>query len=192
MLQRTPARRPSRPRDAAPSTAPAAAPSLRSCAVPQLPQAHEGDVQLAQRLQRAGLQPTRQRLAIARVLLRQPTHMHADQVLQAARTHYPALSRATVYSTLPLLVQHGLLRALPLGLEHQVYDSRTDAHPHLLVEETGEVMDLPPDCIRWDALPAMASGLEIAGIDLVVRVRRTTSATPAPAATSAPAPRRAG
>jgi Fur family iron response transcriptional regulator len=150
-----------------------ATPAQRSCAVPQLAAPQAGDAALAQRLQQAGLQPTRQRLAIARVLLSQPTHMHADQVLQAARQHYPALSRATVYSTLPLLVQHGLLRALPLGLEHQVYDSRTDAHPHLLVEDTGEVMDLPHDCIRWDALPAIASGLEIAGVDLVVRVRQT-------------------
>lgn len=174
-----PANRPPRSRAAKPL---AAAASAHVCGVPQLPQAHGGDAQLTLRLQQAGLQATRQRLAIARVLLSSPTHMHADQVLQAARQHYPALSRATVYNTLPLLVAHGLLRALPLGLEHQVYDSRTDAHPHLLVEDTGEVVDLPPECIRWDALPAMAPGLEIAGVDLVMRVRRTAKQPPANAA----------
>ena len=69
-----------------------------------------------------------------------------------------------------------LLRALPLGLEHQIYDSSTEIHPHLLIEDSGEVVDLPADCIRWDALPPMAPGLEVAAIDMVVRVRRTAAA----------------
>ena len=74
------------------------------------------------------------------------------------------------------LAERGLLRALPLGLEHQVYDSSTEIHPHLLIEDSGEVVDLPADCIRWDALPPMAPGLEVAAIDMVVRVRRTAAA----------------
>jgi len=141
------------------------------------------DAELAERLRQAGLQPTRQRLAMARVLLEAPVHMHAEQVLQAARQHYPSLSRATVYASLPLFAERGLLRALPLGLEHTVYDSSTEVHPHLLIEDSGEVLDLPPDCIRWDALPPLAPGLEVAAIDMVVRVRRTTAAPDA--ATSA-------
>lgn len=140
------------------------------------PPQQEHDVQLAERLRQAGLQPTRQRLALARVLLTAPVHMHAEQVLQAARQHYPSLSRATVYASLPLFAERGLLRALPLGLEHQVYDSSTEIHPHLLIEDSGEVLDLPADCIRWDALPPMAPGLEVAAIDMVVRVRRTAAA----------------
>lgn len=137
--------------------------------------AAQQDAALAARLRQAGLQPTRQRLAMARVLLTAPIHMHADQVLQAARQHYPSLSRATVYASLPLFAERGLLRALPLGLEHTVYDSCTEAHPHLLMEDSGEVVDLPPDCIRWDALPPLAPGLEVAAIDMVVRVRRTAT-----------------
>ncbi|BBL25688.1 MULTISPECIES: Fur family transcriptional regulator [Comamonas] len=139
------------------------------------------DAQLAERLRQAGLQPTRQRLAMARVLLGAPVHMHAEQVLQAARQHYPSLSRATVYASLPLFAERGLLRALPLGLEHTVYDSSTEVHPHLLIEDSGEVLDLPPDCIRWDALPPLAPGLEVAAIDMVVRVRRTAAAPDAAA-----------
>ena len=132
------------------------------------------DAKLAERLRQAGLQPTRQRLALARVLLTSPVHMHAEQVLQAARQHYPNLSRATVYASLPLFAERGLLRALPLGLEQQVYDSSPEIHPHLLIEDSGEVLDLPPDCIRWDALslPLPAANLEVIAIDMVVRVRR--------------------
>lgn len=119
---------------------------------------------------------------MARVLLSAPVHLHAEQVLQAARQHYPALSRATVYASLPLFVAHGLLRALPLGLDYTVYDSCTTLHPHLLVEGDNEVVDLPPDCIRWDALPPLAPGWEIAAVDLVVRVR--PHSPPAPATNS--------
>ena len=147
----------------------------------QAQQQVQDDAQLADRLRQAGLQPTRQRLAMARVLLGAPVHMHAEQVLQAARQHYPSLSRATVYASLPLFAERGLLRALPLGLEHTVYDSSTEVHPHLLIEDSGEVLDLPPDCIRWDALPPLAPGLEVAAIDMVVRVRRTAAAPDAAA-----------
>lgn len=142
------------------------------------------DAELVERLRQAGLQPTLQRLAMARVLLSAPVHMHAEQVLQAARQHYPGLSRATVYASLPLFAERGLLRALPLGLEHQVYDSHTDIHPHLLIEDSGEVQDLPADFLRWDALPALAPGLEVAAVDLVVRVRRTAAAAQAAARTA--------
>ena len=146
--------------------------------MPPAPPLHSGqhDAALAERLRQAGLQPTRQRMAMARVLLQAPTHMHAEQVLHAARQHYPKLSRATVYASLPLFAERGLLRALPLGLEHTVYDSCTQAHPHLLIEDSGEVMDLPPDCIRWDALPPLAPGLEVTAVDMVIRVRRTPTA----------------
>lgn len=130
------------------------------------------NIDVETRLRDAGIQPTRQRMAIAQVLLHAPVHLTADEILLAARTYLPSLSRATVYNTLPLLVEKGLLRALRLDQERTVYDSRTDAHSHIYHEDTGLLEDLPADMLQWPSLPRIASDLELVGLDLIVRVRQ--------------------
>lgn len=133
--------------------------------------------EVEERLRTAGIQPTRQRLAIAQVLLQAPMHLTAEDVLLAARNHLPSLSRATVYNTLPLFVEKGLLRALRLDSERTVYDSRTDAHFHTYHEDTGLLQDLPAEMLHWPSLPTIASDLEMVGIDLIVRVRQRAAMT---------------
>lgn len=131
---------------------------------------------LQARLLHAGIQPTRQRLAIAQVLLHAPVHLSADEVLAAARVHYPQLSRATVYNTLPLFVEKGLLRALRLNTERTVYDSRTESHSHIYHEDTGTVEDLPHAAVQWPQLMQLPPELEMLGMDLIVRVRQRSVA----------------
>ncbi|MCO5977643.1 Fur family transcriptional regulator [Ideonella oryzae] len=133
------------------------------------------DTALQVRLQQAGIGPTLQRLAIAEVLLRQPCHMTADQVLAAARRWLPSLSRATVYGTLQLFVRQGLLRELPIDGEATVYDSNLAPHHHLYHEDTGEVSDVPAEALQVLGLPALGEGLELAAVDVIVRVRRRGS-----------------
>ncbi|WP_374588614.1 Fur family transcriptional regulator [Ideonella dechloratans] len=133
------------------------------------------DTTLQARLQHAGISPTLQRLAIAEALLRQPCHMTADQVLAAARQWLPSLSRATVYGTLQLFVRQGLLRELPIDGEATVYDSNLAPHHHLYHEDTGEVSDLPAEALQVLGLPALGEGLELAAVDVIVRVRRRGS-----------------
>ncbi|WP_312567391.1 transcriptional repressor [Comamonas sp.] len=124
------------------------------------------------RLRNAGIQPTRQRVAIAQVLLHAPVHLAADDILLHARHHLPSLSRATVYNTLPLFVEKGLLRALRLDQERTVYDSRTDAHSHIYHEDTGMLEDIPSDMLQWPSVPKINADLELVGLDLIVRVRQ--------------------
>lgn len=126
---------------------------------------------LQQRLIGAGIAPTLQRLAVARVLLDAPAHMTAEQVLDAARDHHPGLSRATVYAALQLFVRHGLLRELPVSGAAAVYDSNTDAHHHLVDIDTGQVVDLPQERLQILGLAAAVEGLQLAGVDVIVRVR---------------------
>ena len=135
---------------------------------PQL--VRDDDIEL--RLRDAGIQPTRQRLAIAQALLKAPVHLAADDILIAARAYLPSLSRATIYNTLPLFVEKGLLRALRLDPERTVYDSRTDAHSHIFHEDTGMVEDLPCETLQWPNIPSIAPNLELVGLDLIVRVRQ--------------------
>lgn len=133
------------------------------------------DTALQARLQQAGIGPTLQRLAIAEALQRQPCHMTADQVLVAARQWLPSLSRATVYGTLQLFVRQGLLRELPIDGEATVYDSNLTPHHHLYHEDTGEVSDVPAEALQVLGLPALGEGLELAAVDVIVRVRRRGS-----------------
>lgn len=126
----------------------------------------------SRRLRMAGIQPTRQRIAIAQVMLLAPAHMTADEVLVAARIYLPNLSRATVYNTLPMLVQKGLLRALRMNADCTIYDSRTDVHSHIYHEDTGLLEDLPAHLLQWPSMPPIATGLELVGLDLIVRVRQ--------------------
>lgn len=123
-------------------------------------------------LRQAGIHPTRQRLAIAQVMLSQPVHCTADEILQQARSLLPRLSRATVYNSLPLFVEKGLLRALRMDTERTIYDSRTDVHSHLYHEDTGQLQDLPTQMLPHMPCPQMPPNLELVGLDVIVRVRQ--------------------
>ncbi|MFZ5521019.1 MAG: Fur family transcriptional regulator [Pseudomonadota bacterium] len=126
---------------------------------------------LQRRLRQAGIAPTLQRLAVAAVLLPQPMHMTAEQVLRAAREQLPDIARATVYAVLQLFVARGLLKELPIDGAATVYDSNTGAHHHLYNLDTGEISDLPAEALQVLGLPALQPGLELAGVDVVLRVR---------------------
>lgn len=127
--------------------------------------------QLQQRLRAAGIQPTLQRMAVAAVLLAQPVHMTAEQALNAARAELPDIARATVYAVLQLFVRHGLLKELPIDGAATVYDSNLLPHHHVYNVDTGEVTDLPDGQLRVLGAPVLGADLELAEIDLIVRVR---------------------
>ncbi|MCK6424565.1 MAG: transcriptional repressor [Burkholderiaceae bacterium] len=134
---------------------------------------------LSSRLRAAGIQPTLQRLAVGAVMLCRPAHLTAEQVLSLAREQLPDISRATVYATLQLFVEHGLLRPLVIDGISTVYDSTLTPHHHVYDVDTGEVSDLPDGHVQVLGLPALGEDLEVAEVDVVVRVRRRPRAAPA-------------
>ncbi|MEW6430652.1 MAG: transcriptional repressor [Myxococcota bacterium] len=98
-------------------------------------------------LKRAGIQPSAQRLAVANYVLTTEEHPSADQVLERVQARFPMLSRATVYNTLNLFVDKGLLRQLVLAEGRVVFDPRLEPHHHFIDDESGAIEDVP-----WDAL----------------------------------------
>jgi Fur family iron response transcriptional regulator len=98
-------------------------------------------------LRSVGLQPTPQRLAVARFVLGATSHPTADQVLAKARKECPTLSRATVYNTLARLAERGLLRPQTIREGVVVFDAHTERHHHFIDEATGRIYDVP-----WEAL----------------------------------------
>ena len=118
-----------------------------------------------------GIQPSAQRVAVGEYVLGTAAHPSADQVFAAVRKGFPMLSRATVYNTLNLFVDKGLLRGLVLAEGRVVFDPRLDRHHHFVDDVTGEIQDLP-----WEALQVKnverLEGLDVREYQVVVRGRR--------------------
>lgn len=125
----------------------------------------------AERLRRAGIPPTRQRLAIAEVLFARPVHMSADQVLDCVREQVPDVSRATVYNTLKLFLEKHMVRELIVDPGRIFYDSNTEPHYHLFDVRTGELSDVSADELQIVGTPVLPAGLELEEVDVIIRVR---------------------
>ena len=125
----------------------------------------------AQTLRRHGISPTHQRIEIAQVLLEKRWHPSADQILAAVNVHHAEVSKATVYNTLRLFLENGLVRELIVDPNKVFYDSNTDEHHHFYDVESGEITDIDAAGIRIEGLPPLPAGMVAAGIDIIVRTR---------------------
>jgi Fur family iron response transcriptional regulator len=128
------------------------------------------DAEVAARLQAHGVRATAQRMRVARVLLAAPQHLSADQVAAAVRRSGSRVSKATIYNTLHLFVERGLVRQL--GSLQACFDSNTSAHYHFQDVDTGKLTDIEFPAVEFARLPPPPPGMEVAGVDLVIRLRR--------------------
>lgn len=94
-------------------------------------------------LRQSGIQPSAQRVAVADFVLHTDEHPSADLVWKRVRDHFPWISRATVYNTLNLFVEKGLLQRLNISEESVVFDPKTETHHHFIDEVTGTIHDVP-------------------------------------------------
>lgn len=119
-----------------------------------------------------GIKPTAQRLRIAELLFARAQHLTADQVIQALGRDGAHVSKATIYNTLNLFAARGLVRALAVDPERGLFDSNSAPHHHFHVEDTGELIDVPPGAVEFSRLPALPPGTEKVSVEVVIRVRR--------------------
>lgn len=99
-------------------------------------------------LKQKGIQPTAQRIAVCKYVLCEAEHTTVDEVKEWADNNFPKISLATVYNTLNVLVESGLIKALKLSHSDKViYDNNTKNHYHFLDEATGKIYDIAPDQI---------------------------------------------
>jgi Fur family transcriptional regulator, iron response regulator len=138
----------------------------------QFPQPAFSRDQIAEQIQDCGLKPTEQRVRIAEILMRNPTHMTADHILAEVRASGEPISKATVYNTLKVLAEHGLIRQIHLDPERSVYDSTRVAHHHFHDLDTGELRDINPNEIEFSRFPALPEGMEADGVEVVIRLRK--------------------
>jgi Fur family iron response transcriptional regulator len=125
-------------------------------------------------LQNVGITPTAQRVEIARTLLLEPQHLSADQVLARVNRQGASVSKATVYNTLKLFVEKGLVQEVIVDPNRIFYDSNAAPHHHIYNEDTGALMDIPATAMSIAAMPELPRGTVAQGVDVIVRVRNTT------------------
>jgi Fur family iron response transcriptional regulator len=126
-------------------------------------------------LESHGIRPTQQRIKVAEVLLAAPVHLTADQLLATLKQAPSRVSKATVYNTLKLFVDHGLARQIHTDPDRCVYDSTMQLHHHFQNLDTGEMIDIIPEDLAFSRLPPLPEGTEIDSVDVVIRVKRIRS-----------------
>ena len=140
------------------------------------PQSHPSNSRTAtvpQMLRQAGLRPTRQRLALGRLLFGDgDRHVTAEQLHAEVLALGEHVSLATVYNALHQFKSAGLVRELAIEGSKAYFDTNTSNHNHFLLEPTGELMDIPGDAIRVEGLPEPPEGMRITHVDLVVRLAK--------------------
>lgn len=129
---------------------------------------------LTEHLSAHGVTPTPQRLQIAELLFRKPQHLSADQILATLNHEIARVSKATVYNTLRLFSDKGLVREVIVDPARVFYDPTTHAHHHFYNTDTGELEDISPEQVEFAHLPEPPVGTEHAGVEVIVRVRSTT------------------
>ncbi|MDF1716974.1 MAG: Fur family transcriptional regulator [Antarcticimicrobium sp.] len=125
-------------------------------------------------LGRAGLRPTRQRLALAELLVGDGQHRHvtAESLFEAARQTGATVSLATVYNTLRAFCEAGVLNEITVDGSKSYFDTNTHDHPHFFWEDDGRLSDAPAEQLQIARLPDAPEGAEIASVDVVIRLRR--------------------
>lgn len=126
----------------------------------------------AERLRNCGIAPTPQRIDVAAVLFGKGGHFTAEQVLATLNDWRSGVSRATVYNTLNLFADRGLLKPLVLGRDCLIYDTNISAHHHMVDMTDTTLVDIPSDAIRVTGLPDLPEGTSLDGVEIVVRVHQ--------------------
>jgi Fur family iron response transcriptional regulator len=125
-----------------------------------------------ERLRAVKLRPTRQRVALARLLLENgERHFTAEQLHSEALSAGIRVSLATVYNTLHQFTRSGLLHEVVVEPGRSYFDTNTTDHHHFFCEATGKLQDIPGRDLTVSRLPLPPSGTEIRRVDVIIRVR---------------------
>jgi Fe2+ or Zn2+ uptake regulation protein len=102
----------------------------------------EADEELTERLRERGLRATSQRLVMNRLLQERNRHVSAEELLDEASERLPGVSLPTVYATLELFEQLGIVRRVNGGGGTLLWDTRADTHHHMICRNCGRIEDM--------------------------------------------------
>ncbi len=124
-------------------------------------------------LSQHGIKQTSQRIEIGKMLLSSPQHMSADQVLSGVNQDSEIVSKATVYNTLNLFVEKGLIKQVIINSGKVFYDSNPTPHFHLYNEDSGELRDYKAgsEPLKLDDTLELPKGTIASGVDVIIRIK---------------------
>ena len=122
----------------------------------------------------AGLRPTRQRLALAELLVGDGRNRHvtAESLYDSAQHGTATVSLATVYNTLRAFCDAGLMREITVDGTKSYFDTNVSDHPHFFWEDSATLTDAPAEELEIRRLPQLPDGAELASVDVLIRLRR--------------------
>ena len=118
-----------------------------------------------------GITPTQQRVEIAQIMLARRQHLSAEQVLEMVNADRSLVSKATVYNTLGLFAEKGLVREVIVDPTKVFYDTNTSHHYHFYNVENGTLVDIAAEQVQIGSLPVPPEGMVTDGVDVVIRVK---------------------
>ena len=131
---------------------------------------------IIEKLRAADLRPTRQRLALARLLFDDgDRHVTAESLHTEAMSLDVRVSLATIYNTLHQFTRAGLLCEVVVDSARSYFDTNTVHHHHFFCVESQDLHDIPCADLSLRNLPTPPQGMEINQIDVVIRTRPTAS-----------------
>lgn len=123
-------------------------------------------------LREAGLRPTRQRIALGWLLFgKGDRHVTAELLFDEAQRARVPVSLATIYNTLHQFTAAGFLREVAVEGAKAYFDTNIGNHYHFYVEGEGRLIDVKDDAITLASMPTPPEGMEICGVDVVLRLR---------------------
>ncbi len=131
------------------------------------------ETEVTAKVRSAGLRPTRQRVALASLLFAKgDRHLAAEELHEEALAAGFPVSLATVYNTLHQFTEAGMLRIVAVEGAKTYFDTNTSDHHHFYIESDNTLLDIAGGPVTVTNLPEPPEGMEIANIDIVVRLRR--------------------
>ena len=127
------------------------------------------------RLRLSGLRPTKQRLAICKILFSRPETFHftiesLKQII--ARDNKNKISLATLYNTVHALKKNGYLKQISLKTNQAFFDTNIENHHHFYDEDTRQLHDIKKEEMNVDKIPALPKGKKIKEIEVTVRIAK--------------------
>ena len=125
------------------------------------------------RLRTSGLRPTKQRLAICKILFdrKETFHFTIEKLQQIAqRGSKKKISLATLYNTVHAFKEMGYLKEISLKGNRTFFDTNTRNHHHFYDEDLSQLIDIKNENILINNLPSAPSGKKIKEIEIVIRV----------------------
>jgi len=120
------------------------------------------------------IQPTQQRVLIAEILFTKPQHLSAEHILANVNRASGTVSKATVYNTLGLFAEKGLVHEVNVDPSRVFYDSNTRPHHHFFNTSTGVLSDIDPTDIEISKFPPLPEGTSMSAVDVIIRVTENT------------------